>query len=143
MRSKLLADAIRLIFLLALPIPAFAFATDEVMYYFWAIILIFLVCIVRSIYLHSARKTIYTLIWIISVFSSVYYEIPGNIKTLVTIYLFISPAIILVLIFWRSNNKHQRGAKKKKMTTDSYSGPAIWRSAVLLRRHTVSMTRVQ
>ena len=113
MRSKLLEDAIRLIFLLALPMPAFAFATDDVMYYFWAIIIIFLVCIIGSIYLHSARKTIYTLIWIISVFSSVYYEIPNNIKTLVTIYLFISPVIILVLIFWRSNNKRQKGRIKK------------------------------
>lgn len=34
MRSKLLADAIGLIFFLALPMPAFAFATDVVLYYF-------------------------------------------------------------------------------------------------------------
>ena len=113
MRSKLLEDAIRLIFLLALPMPAFAFATDAVMYYFWAIFFIFLVCIVGSIYLHSTRKAIYASIWIISVFSSVYCEVPRNIKALATIYLLISPIIILVLIFGRSNNKRQRVRTKK------------------------------
>lgn len=116
MRSKLLVDAIRLIFLLALPMPAFAFATDEVMYYFWAIFFIFLICIIGSIYFHSARKIIYTSIWIISVFFSVYYEVPDNIKTLLTIYLLTSPIIILVLIFWRSNSKRQRRRIKRNDT---------------------------
>ena len=112
MRSKLLADAIGLILFLALPMPAFAFATDVVLYYFWAIFFVFLVCIVGSIYLHSIRKTIYASIWMISVFFSVYCEVPRNIKTLVTIYLLISPIIILVLIFCRSNNKQQSEREK-------------------------------
>jgi len=116
MRSKLLADAIGLIFFLALPMPAFAFATDVVLYYFWAIFFVFLVCIVGSIYLHSTRKAIYASIWIISVFFSVYCEVPRNIKMLVTIYLLISPIIILVLIFCRINNKQQ--SEREKITPD-------------------------
>jgi len=116
MRSKLLADAIGLIFFLALPMPAFAFATDVVLYYFWAIFFVFLVCIVGSIYMHSIRKTIYASIWMISVFFSVYCEVPRNIKMLVTIYLLISPIIILVLIFCRSNNKQQ--SEREKITPD-------------------------
>ncbi|WP_371438393.1 hypothetical protein [Polaromonas sp.] len=79
-------------------------------------IFVFLVCIVGSIYLHSTRKAIYASIWIISVFSSVYCEVPRNIKMLVTIYLLISPIIILVLIFCRSNNKQQ--SEREKITPD-------------------------
>jgi len=63
MRSKLLADAIGLIFFLALPMPAFAFATDVVLYYFgqyfsyfWFALLDLYICIQQEKqYTHQFR----------------------------------------------------------------------------------------
>lgn len=96
---------LRLAVFFVLLVVALAFFTDGSTYCPWLVFAVFLVCLVRSIYLLSLGRAVFTVAWDASLHSITAHGIPPDWEFVALAYALVSAIVVLAVVFWKGGSR--------------------------------------